>query len=118
MSAVFDALPWYTRWWAHTKMAMPKWYQNWHGRRRFWNYATKGAKGGGHAATSLIRMMACAELNRRNGDDSLYEIIQKRLPGSQLDIKQWRLVKNMPPVTLRRYWVDNTANTTKRMPWE
>jgi hypothetical protein len=134
MSEAFDALPWHTRWWSHAKMAMPKWYQNWHGRRQFWKYADKGAQGGSDGRDYLIRMFACAELNRRNGDKSLYEILEKHCPGwkveeklpadtrwphsGQVTLEQFRVVEDDPFVTLRRYWVDNTASNKKRMPWE
>lgn len=118
MSDAFAALPWQTRWWTHMKMMMPRWYQNWRCRRQFWEYATQGAKGGSTARDYLIRMFACAELNRRNGDESLHKILQKRLPGAQITLEEWRIVKASPPVTLRMNWVDNKTNAMRRMPWE
>jgi len=113
MGDAFAALPWQTRWWTHAKLMAPKWYQNWRGRQKFWEYAEQGVKGGGLARDHLIRMFACAELNRRNGDESLHLILQE-----YVDKPTWRILKNEPPVSLRLNWVDNKSNTSKRMPWE
>jgi len=79
-------LPRWKRWWVNVKMAMPKWYQNWRGRRTFWQLAEAGALQEGAGKDSLIRMFACAELNRRNGDDSLLKILEKDMPQFRVQV--------------------------------
>jgi hypothetical protein len=82
MSKAFDALPWWKRWKTHIRLAMPKRYQNWRGRRAFYRLAHEALQDDGEdAGTCLMRMIATAELNRRNGDDSLNKVLDKYCHG-------------------------------------
>jgi hypothetical protein len=57
--------------------AMPKRFHIWRNTRTYWRRLEQIAEGDGDASVNFASALACAELNRRLGDDELYERVRR-----------------------------------------
>ncbi len=77
MNDAYDKLPWWRRKKAEWFFLLPKRFQIWNNKRKFWKWIIKGAGEGSDANDCVMRAMASAEFIRLLGDVSLMKRIKR-----------------------------------------